>query len=288
MDLVYLYSCFIGQLPDKVDEFRELVRQKFPAVIDTKFMASFDKGWHSTSLQDVESDLPTEGVPQVEVPVEFDRYTVGQRLHEAGFDSLLTAKIAVKLSAKLEKEGKFPAYHAEETSLTTDDDASEHYSTAPESIGDSDADSLAVTLKHALSTPVTAISNLFRSDLASAGQQFANHDDCDISDQLEDLMVFSDTGEDGGEEERLTEATAGVGELTRTTVSESPEVDGAPVLKSKPTADPPLSKTLTESDILGKVAKGELMPRWEGGRGFWQYFGKKLQVNSAEERICRL
>jgi CAF1 family ribonuclease len=296
MDLIYLYRCFIGELPSRLEDFQELIREMFPAVVDTKYIASFGESWQSTSLQEVEENLPTEGVPRVEVPAEFDRYAIGQSLHEAGYDSLLTAKIAIKLSAKLEKEAKFPAYKQEDAlnleNATTDDDddddgVSEHYITAAESIADSEAGNLAAMVTNVLSAPITAIGNFFRSDLAATGQQFVDNQDRLINDQLEDLMVFSDKEKDKGKEMELLEAN-GEGDAVREpfqrTSTESLDHATSPKLPDFKTSD----KMLTEAEILEKVERGELMPRWEGGRGFWQYFGKKLQVNSAEEGICYL
>jgi CAF1 family ribonuclease len=296
MDLIYLYRCFIGELPPRLEDFQELIREMFPAVVDTKYIASFGESWQSTSLQEVEEKLPTEGVPRVEVPAEFDRYAIGQSLHEAGYDSLLTAKIAIKLSTKLEKEAKFPAYKQEDVlnleNATNDDDdddggVSEHYITAAESIADSEAGNLTAMVTNVLSAPITAIGNFFRSDLAATGQQFTDNHDCLVNDQLEDLMVFSDKEKDKGEEMELTEAN-GEGEAVRVpfqrTSTESLDHMASPKLPNFKASD----KMLTKAEILEKVERGELMPRWEGGRGFWQYFGKKLQVNSAEEGICYL
>ena len=295
-DLIYLYRCFIGELPPRLEDFQELIREMFPAVVDTKYIASFGESWHSTSLQEVEEKLPTEGVPRVEVPVEFDRYAIGQSLHEAGYDSLLTAKIAIKLSAKLEKEAKFPAYKQEDAlnleNATNDDgdgddDVSEHYITAAESIAESEAGNLTAMVTNVLSAPITAIGNFFRSDLAATGQQFADNRDRHIIDQLEDLMVFSDKEKDEGEDMGLPEANGegdAVRESFQRTSTESLEHAASPKLPNFKTSD----KMLTKAEILEKVERGELMPRWEGGRGFWQYFGKKLQVNSAEEGICYL
>jgi poly(A)-specific ribonuclease len=296
MDLIYLYRCFIGELPQRLEDFQELIREMFPAVVDTKYIASFGTSWHSTSLQDVEEKLPMEGVPRVEVPVEFDRYAIGQSLHEAGYDSLLTAKIAIKLSAKLEKEAKFPAHQQEDASNlenatnddadADDDDVSEHYITAAESIAGSEDGNLTAMVTNVLSAPITAIGNFFRSDLAATGQQFADNQDRHIDDQLEDLTVFSDREKDEEEEMGIPEANGGdaVREPFRRTSTESLEHATSAKVPNFKTLD----KFLTKAEILKKVQRGELMPRWEGGRGFWQYFGKKLQVNSAEEGICYL
>jgi poly(A)-specific ribonuclease len=109
-DLVNFYKCFIGSLPDTVEAFADEIHSLFPAVIDTKHMASFgSKRWGDTSLQGVEYELRSETEPKVHVPAEFDRYEHEDRLHEAGYDSMLTALIAIRLSAKMEKEGKYLA-----------------------------------------------------------------------------------------------------------------------------------------------------------------------------------
>jgi hypothetical protein len=300
-DLIYLYRCFIGELPPTVEDFQKLIREMFPAVVDTKYIASFGESWHNTSLQGVEERLPTEGVPRVEVPVEFDRYATEQSLHEAGYDSLLTAKIAIKLSAQLEKEAKFPAYRQEDAlnrentanggdnddNDDDDDGVSEHYMTAAESIADSEAGNLTAMVANVLSAPIVAIGKFFQSDLAATGQQFADNQDGHVNDQLEDFMVFMSQEKGEGEEWGLPEAN-GEGDAVREPLGETS-------MESLEHAESPKSpnfkasdRMLTKAEIRERVERGELMPRWEGGRGFWQYFGKKLQVNSAEEGICYL
>ncbi|KAL8948511.1 MAG: hypothetical protein Q9222_005314 [Ikaeria aurantiellina] len=59
-DLIYFYACFIGPLPDKIEDFQQTIHTLFPRIIDTK------------------------------------------PLHEAGFDSLMTAKVLLRLATKLD------------------------------------------------------------------------------------------------------------------------------------------------------------------------------------------
>lgn len=42
MDLVNFYKCFLGRLPDTVEEFQKKIHRIFPLVIDTKYMATAD------------------------------------------------------------------------------------------------------------------------------------------------------------------------------------------------------------------------------------------------------
>ena len=204
-DLVYLYRCFIGDLPEKVEDFQRLVRELFPAVVDTKHMASFGRGWHSSSLQDVEEELRTEKLPQIEIPAEFDRYVDGRSFHEAGFDSLLTAKIGIKLSAKLEREDKYPRQKGDLVEVVNgaedDDEQSEHYTTATESIADNESiiSNITSTVEGALSLPAAAINSITRdcdTNLASTGQQFES--DEPVNKEIGLLPITSTAGELGG------------------------------------------------------------------------------------------
>lgn len=39
-DLVYFYACFIGKLPDRVEDFEGIMHHLFPIIIDTKYIAT--------------------------------------------------------------------------------------------------------------------------------------------------------------------------------------------------------------------------------------------------------
>lgn len=41
-DMVFFYRCFLGPLPDTVEEFTFLIHQTFPMLIDTKYLATHD------------------------------------------------------------------------------------------------------------------------------------------------------------------------------------------------------------------------------------------------------
>lgn len=145
-DLIYLYACFIGDPPEKVEDFQELIHGLFPAVGDTKYLASLVNRlkFHS-NLEALEKEMRTELLPAIEIPAAFDRYVWEEHFHEAGYDSFMTAKIAIKLSAKLEKErrlgeGRKPVkiIKSGQTILTDaitdreDEEQSEEYVTASE------------------------------------------------------------------------------------------------------------------------------------------------------------
>ncbi|KFY87214.1 hypothetical protein V498_07252 [Pseudogymnoascus sp. VKM F-4517 (FW-2822)] len=104
-DLIFLYRTFIGDLPPTVTEFQEKIHALFPMVIDTKYMATREAlvgSRQSSSLQDLHQDLKSQRTPQICLLEEFRSYQNRHLLHEAGYDSYLTAQIFLKLAAKLD------------------------------------------------------------------------------------------------------------------------------------------------------------------------------------------
>lgn len=152
IDLVYLYACFIDDPPEYVEDFQELIHGLFPAVVDTKYLASFVKGLRFKSdLETLEKETRAERLPIIHVPTAYDRYVWVEEYHEAGYDSFMTAKIAIKLTAKLEREGELREpgklqmiVKAGQTILldaaayTEDEEQADEYVTAPESAAEID------------------------------------------------------------------------------------------------------------------------------------------------------
>ena len=117
LDLVFMYRSFIGELPDTLDGFRDAVHDLFPAVVDTKFMATIDTGelGPNSSLQDLAKQVKDEPLPKIgefgcalkscsdfsAIHSEYNKYSEKTALHEAGYDSLLTAQVLIRLSTKL-------------------------------------------------------------------------------------------------------------------------------------------------------------------------------------------
>lgn len=108
-DLVMIHQCFIGDLPQSIQDFQRNIHHLFPAIIDTKYLATREKhqGFVSSSLEHLDFNLQDRSTPSVEVPSEFDRYSTSSNYHEAGFDSFLTAKVAIRLSTQIEAEKQY-------------------------------------------------------------------------------------------------------------------------------------------------------------------------------------
>jgi poly(A)-specific ribonuclease len=109
LDLVYIYRTFIGELPDTVEEFQQAIHEIWPMIVDTKYMSTHNCGDINpvSALDQIADQLSIETTPTLEMDSEHMKYSATQHLHEAGYDSFLTAQIAVRLSAKLERAGKY-------------------------------------------------------------------------------------------------------------------------------------------------------------------------------------
>lgn len=66
MDLVYLYQCFFGPLPELVEDFQEAMHELFPVIIDTKYIATRDEVFPAlakSSLQELDDQLSAQKFP---------------------------------------------------------------------------------------------------------------------------------------------------------------------------------------------------------------------------------
>ncbi|PGH23764.1 hypothetical protein AJ80_02194 [Polytolypa hystricis UAMH7299] len=105
-DLVNFYRCFIGDLPDKVEDFQKAIHELFPMVIDTKYMATHNcsSSKPSSSLIELNTLLAESKTPEIRIDPDHYKYHSGNSLHEAGYDSLLTAQVLLRLSTQLHGE----------------------------------------------------------------------------------------------------------------------------------------------------------------------------------------
>jgi poly(A)-specific ribonuclease len=117
VDMVYLWQCFFGYLPERVEDFQSLLHENFPLLIDTKYLATHDCGDINpiASLDKIDESLKDAEKPKIgestyiESQTSANLGTVSRQLlktglHEAGYDSYLTAKIFLKLASRLPKE----------------------------------------------------------------------------------------------------------------------------------------------------------------------------------------
>ena len=120
LDLVYVYETFFGILLDSVKHFASIIHVIFPHIFDTKYLADklqeFSPRYRS-SLQELDRELRHEPNATIgkfktgraqsraislanhatEIASGFDKYDTIEPLHEAAYDSLVTAQIFLRL-----------------------------------------------------------------------------------------------------------------------------------------------------------------------------------------------
>ncbi|KNG89531.1 hypothetical protein ANOM_001903 [Aspergillus nomiae NRRL 13137] len=179
-DVVYLYRCFFGLLPDKLEEFQAIAHEMFPILMDTKYMATHDCGSiiPKSSLSEINDNLLHINTPNIRIHDQHSKYNSQKIDHEAGYDSLLTARIFIKLSAQLRDRGISKLLEPVELKGQPDTTGSNTTTlAAPESLKDTAEKESKTTLKAPTSTKL--------------GTRFDALDVEEIKDQVENMALKS-------------------------------------------------------------------------------------------------
>ncbi|MCJ1283647.1 hypothetical protein MMC26_002978 [Xylographa opegraphella] len=109
MDLINFYKCFFGTLPDTLVEFQQLIHGLFPLIVDTKYMSTHNNSNINarSGLEELDADLHKMTIPTIALHEDHSKYSDLSIAHEAGYDSLMTARVFIRLSAKLEAAGHY-------------------------------------------------------------------------------------------------------------------------------------------------------------------------------------
>nr|KMM72055.1 hypothetical protein CPAG_08354 [Coccidioides posadasii RMSCC 3488] len=247
-DLVNFYKCFIGGLPDKVEEFLGNVHELFPMIVDTKYLATHDCGsaLPSSALEELDESLRFRELPTF-TDAQHTKYVDEKPVHEAGYDSLMTARVFLRLASQLHAKGVVTEGASEQAScdgegggvsLGTGDILAKGLD-IPSSR--SVEETLVIRERECSQTPVTVtrqqpvIAHATKFDI--------------LADQPDDISEYLGSDDDSVEEDSFL--TSG-GDLT----------------------------------IDSKIKHGKLLPRLDNE--FWKVYGNKLRMFGIAERFCEL
>uniref|UniRef100_A0A4W3HR70 Poly(A)-specific ribonuclease PARN n=1 Tax=Callorhinchus milii TaxID=7868 RepID=A0A4W3HR70_CALMI len=107
LDVMHTIHQFLCQLPDELNEFKELTTSVFPRLLDTKLMGSthpFKELIVNTPLAELEKRLKEAPFrrPKVESAEGFPSYnTASEQLHEAGYDAYITGLCFISMANHL-------------------------------------------------------------------------------------------------------------------------------------------------------------------------------------------
>ncbi|KAI9691521.1 MAG: hypothetical protein M1822_007592 [Bathelium mastoideum] len=332
-DLIYLYRTFIGPLPKTVEEHARNIHELFPRVIDTKYMATHNVGRikPDSSLDGLEWKLAEQEQPVIcrsrllnksifvnlatVLHPHHDKYSTNTAFHEAGYDSLVTARVFIRLSARLEALGCYNVATTkgdQETTASSNDLASDE-------VLDEDSDTGYVTAKEE-----SSLADLLSGGLSKAGNAVSN-----VKTSLlgTSNAIVSPTGgpkkkkKKGKGRKKKSSAPAGsrfsqptAYDQLQNMPEEDPEPEGEEAVApdtsfEKDTQGPVpsdgnLGKTpLTEQAIseasqtavreftaeqlsFRELEPSRKIPDWDSD--FWRIYENKLRVFGTEEEVCIL
>ncbi|KAL1961158.1 hypothetical protein VTO42DRAFT_3103 [Malbranchea cinnamomea] len=297
VDLAYLYRTFIGPLPDKVEEFQREIHSLLPLVVDTKYMATHDcvSSKASSSLEDVSASLSQRKTPVFVTDSQYTRYAGEAALHEAGYDSLLTAQVFLRLSADLHERtlnkqllsAPFGAADGGRTSNHTPKPQWKlmNSSLAPQPWnvnGGRKTDELIDIDEPGIVTCLASLDRTFQNNKKNAVTPPSSQ-----SSQPQQAPV---NWHEPAEVARIRSSFAHPTKFDLLTDQTEEELKFPPtrVIKYSPPNDPdePLLDFSEKLAIREKVDNGELIPRFDDD--FWRIYGNKLRIFGTAEEILNL
>ncbi|KAF9737143.1 hypothetical protein PMIN06_001903 [Paraphaeosphaeria minitans] len=262
-DLVYFYRSFVGELPDTLDGFCSALHEIFPRIIDTKYLATHAEGDLNASptLQEIADKLDNQSLPDIVTHSKHSKYHEVAMFHEAGYDSLLTATILLRLSAKMNADRPHP------------DDASDtSFKTAAEQPNGHTKPQAHTPLTDQLCPPQAEV--LVVKKKAKKRKKGKNKSDVLAQSRFQTRNAF----------EQLSLDEPG-------TLSPSDEDQSGVAINPNPT--PSWQDEVYELDTSGWVPieqkqrePMETIPAWD--TEFWQSFGNTLRVYGTEEAILKI
>ena len=293
MDLINFYKCFFGKLPERLEDFQAVMHTLFPMIVDTKYMATHNNSDINarSGLDELDKDLHTLLVPKIEMHPEHSKYDEIAILHEAGYDSLMTAKVLIRLSAKLEVAGHY---------VDSEDDG---WHTPPEDGG--------VLLNHTNDISSSKVATAYPAETVKARSNGHQPMNSDSSGQGVSITVSGDPTIQSAErtthtlvavksksskqkkaKKAATKAKTAFAHAGMFDLLQEESGDGNEDVDEnlRPTARPGIHSRSASSlavpealSVEGKAAT-KMMPPWKSD--FWNVYGNKLRVNGTVEGIC--
>ena len=264
---------------DTLQGFQGAIHELFPKIIDTKYLATHAEGDLNASptLEQIAKSLRRQPLPKVVTHEDYSKYNDREAFHEAGYDSLLTATIMLRLAAKLGAE------RGVETSVPQNDfevdmptsmvptERAQQPDTYTQSASESTRKSKSKTRNAKVKTNVVAHHQLRTRNLFSA---------------LGDLNLDAESEpepDDTVEKRPMKMGWCGTG-----WDDEPVEAEAEKAAAPGSWADDPFEQDKTGWVPIEQVVRQpmELIPAFDSP--FWHEFGNKLRVFGTEEAVLHL
>lgn len=266
MDLINLYKCFFGALPDTVEEFQCIMHELFPLIIDTKYMATHNNTDLNarSGLDELYADSQRQTIPSIALHKDHCKYHDMAVAHEAGYDAFITAKILIRLSAKLEAHGLY----------IDSDDEGWHTPGEDGSVLSSRSNGVSVTARVPIPVEDPFITKRKKNtEVVRENTLFSHAGRFDL--------LHESTGDTEEEDEADDEAESHFEDVHAENLRDNGRV-GAPAIDEWSTMTSAPRKVAANTE----KAPSRLMPPWDSD--FWNVYGNKLRVNGTVEGVCHL
>jgi len=268
LDFIYLYQAFIAPLPPTLKEFTILLHDTFPTIIDTKYMATRDAGDinPASSLQQTAEQLQHQQLPIITTHKDYGKYEQATAFHEAGYDSLLTAQIAIRIAAKLESVGKYfkanePLPSAQEAESSGETEGGVQLASTSSSSG--------------VASTLSGVKNLLLGQLQAIADNAQTVSKGDTKNQSSKSRYATSTKFDALQDETGEEDVLQFDELPSMT-----DTDG-------PIPQEEISVNIKSKDSeRSEGGPSRVMPRWTSD--FWNVYGNYMRVFGTQEGVCQL
>ena len=196
------------------------------------------------------------------MPLEYHSYLHNKPAHEAGFDSYLTAKVLIRLSAKLEAAG----YYIDEK--VSPGSEGEGYVTAPETGG--------VSLKTSKTVDENAKPNFGRPDSTDSSSEGVSLGLHAVTTKPQPAKSKSKAKKSKRKSNEIAARDTAFSHATR-----------FDLLGDMPSSDDGLETSIART-LVPKSSKARftMMPPFDSD--FWNVYGNKLRVNGTVEGVCHI
>ncbi|KAF9570497.1 hypothetical protein EC968_001771 [Mortierella alpina] len=106
VDLAYILAQFVGPLPPTMEEYKKMIHNTFPNVMDTKYVSYTAEALRGMSydsslggLENLVGSVQFIGCPSIVPHYRHQKYMSSDRSHEAGYDSYITGSIMIRMLA---------------------------------------------------------------------------------------------------------------------------------------------------------------------------------------------
>ncbi|CAO3570358.1 unnamed protein product [Mortierella alpina] len=106
IDLAYILAQFVGPLPPTMEEYKKMIHNTFPNVMDTKYVSYTAEALRGMSydsslggLENLVGSVQFIGCPSIVPHYRHQKYMSNDRSHEAGYDSYITGSIMIRMLA---------------------------------------------------------------------------------------------------------------------------------------------------------------------------------------------